>query len=141
MAREITTQLPSRALKQLEERAMQRLGPLLATVLITVCYGAEQQPSFEGKTHGQWSAQAKDQDPRLREQAARALGRIGADAKAAIPMQELRKKLKALQSRGLFEEEESQTYLQEAETLIQGDADSKKSQSPNRTSATNPPDQ
>jgi hypothetical protein len=125
----------------MEERAMQRLGLLLAAVFVGVCLGGEPEPTYEGKTLGQWSAQAKDQDPRLREQAARALGRIGADVKAAIPMQELRKKLKALQSRGLFEEEESQTYLQEAETLIQGDADSKKSQSPNRTSATNPPDQ
>jgi len=55
---------------------MQRLGSLLAAVFVGVCLGAEPEPTYEGKTLGQWSAQAKDQDPQLREQSARALGRM-----------------------------------------------------------------
>jgi tetratricopeptide (TPR) repeat protein len=62
---------------------MQRLSSLLAAVFVGVCLGGEPEPSYEGKTLGEWSAQAKDQDARLREQAARTLGRMGAGAKAA----------------------------------------------------------
>jgi hypothetical protein len=65
---------------------MQRLSPLLAVVFVSVCWGAEPEPTFEEKMLGQWTAQAKDHDPRLRGQAAQALGKMGADAKAAPPI-------------------------------------------------------
>jgi hypothetical protein len=65
---------------------------------------------------------------------------LGQREQARTHLQELRTNLKALQSRGLFEEEDSHTFLQEPETLIQGDPEPARSESPERKTETDPND-
>ena len=71
---------------------MRLFSVLLTFVLIGVCFGAEpkllstpkgNEPTYEGKTLGEWTVRANDWDNEVRTEAATALGKIGP---AAIPV-------------------------------------------------------
>ena len=73
---------------------MKNFSLLLTFVLAGVCLGAGQEPAptpqakeptYQGKTLGEWIAQTKDKRKGVRQTAAWALGKIGPEARAAIP--------------------------------------------------------
>ena len=71
---------------------MRLLGLILAFALAGNCLGAESasipranEPTYVGKTLGEWIALTKDKDEKVRANAAYALGSIGSVAKTAVP--------------------------------------------------------
>lgn len=65
---------------------MKRFSVFLIASLIGVCFAAGQEPTYEGKSLSEWMALTKDNDPGLRCEAAQAIGNIGPEAEAAIPV-------------------------------------------------------
>jgi HEAT repeat protein len=57
----------------------------LAVCLTLSALGCSKDPMLDGKSVGQWRRALSDPNPKVRSQAARKLGEIGAAAKAAVP--------------------------------------------------------
>ena len=71
---------------------MKTLSLLLVFVLVGVCIGAEpastqqgKEPTYRGKTLGEWIALTKDKDEYFRMAAAESIGKIGPEAETAVP--------------------------------------------------------